>query len=322
MNILIIKFSALGDIIIASPIIKQIQTYHSEDNICLLVSEPFAFLFDQWCGLNIHTMKRSGIKSFIAQINWIRKQKFDLVYDLQSNDRSGLLCALSGIPVRAGNHPRFPYNRHPNDQYIGQCHVFDRLNQVLESNNIPPSNSQAALEPQKKTRTKIRNWLINNNINSRKFCIMHAGSSPKHLTKRWPYFSELATQIKRIGIQVIWIGTGDEKKINHNLANIVGIDATDEFSIMELIALGDESLFAVTNDSAPMHILSCSSTTIISLFGPTNPRRNHALGHEKNVIFSGGKIPVDDRRFKPAVIDNITVTAVLEKVNQIIDNHE
>jgi len=48
--------------------------------------------------------------------------------------------------------------------------------------------------------------------------------------------------------------------------------------------LGQHALFAITNDSGPMHILSCSGVPVYAFFGPTNWRRNHAIGQAKHVI--------------------------------------
>ena len=67
--------------------------------------------------------------------------------------------------------------------------------------------------------------------------------------------------------------------------------------MLELIELGKQALFAVTNDSAPMHILSCSDIPIYALFGPTNPKRTHALGQENRVISVASVFPKDDSKF-------------------------
>ena len=56
------------------------------------------------------------------------------------------------------------------------------------------------------------------------------------------------------------------------------------FTFTELAELGRHASFAITNDSGPMHILSCSGIPVYAFFGPTNWRRNHAIGQEKHVI--------------------------------------
>ncbi len=139
MKILIIKLGALGDVIISTSIIKQILSHHRADDLCLLTTPAFTELFTHFETLNVVGFERKGLLNTIKLAQWIRKQRFDRIYDLQSNDRSGVLCALSGVPSRFGNHPRYPYHKHPEKPYIGQCHSFDRLNQIIESAGISPA---------------------------------------------------------------------------------------------------------------------------------------------------------------------------------------
>ena len=109
-DILIIKLGALGDVVMSTSLIKQIQDHKPEDKIYLLTSTPFLSLFDNWDNLSVTAFPRKGIVSTINTISWIRQNNFDRLYDLQSNDRTRLICALSGVRQRVGNHPVFPYN--------------------------------------------------------------------------------------------------------------------------------------------------------------------------------------------------------------------
>ena len=132
-NVLIIKLGALGDVVISTSLIKQIQSFHSTDKIFLLTSKPFDTIFHAWKDLNIHTVERKGLLNTLRTMTWIRKSRFNTVYDLQSNDRTGLYCAVSRASKRIGNHPRYPYNIHPKEAYKGQCHIYDRMLTVLKS---------------------------------------------------------------------------------------------------------------------------------------------------------------------------------------------
>ena len=120
MKILIIKFGALGDIILATPLLRCILEDHQGAAVTLLTSPAFAPLFQDWPGLEVKAQPRHGLAAFWRTLCWMRAQQFTRLIDLQSDDRSGLLCALSGIPERIGNHPRFPYHRHPPDRLRSQ----------------------------------------------------------------------------------------------------------------------------------------------------------------------------------------------------------
>ncbi len=283
-NVLIIKLGALGDIIMATALINQIQSFHSTDNLFLLTSEPFDTIFHAWQGLTVRAVERKGFRNNLRTIAWIRKNHFACVYDLQSNDRTGLYCALSGIRRRVGNHPRYPYNVHPGISYKGQCHIYDRMLAVLESAGIPTKHITPALPATEEEKQRIKTWLKEHKLIKDDFIIIHAGGSKQHPEKRWPHHKQLAKILSAKNKSIVWIGGNDDIEINENLVLITGVNACLQFTFSELAELGRYASFAITNDSGPMHILSCSGTPVYAFFGPSNWRRNHAIGQEKYVI--------------------------------------
>ena len=315
MKILIIKLGALGDAIIATAVIKQILEHHAADNIHLLTSPPFIQIFSHFDKLQIDSFERKGIFNMARSLIWIRKNKFDRIYDLQSNDRTRIFCSLSGCSYLAGNHPHFPYTVHPKKAYAGECHSFDRLNQIIESANIIPAQAIPHLPINKTTINKVNHWLEKHGFFHKPFIILHAGSSLKNTKKRWPYFKELTCKLNNL-FAIVWVGGNDDAKINHALSTVDGIDATNQFNIFELAELGKHAKFIIANDSAPMHILSCSQTPIFGLFGPTYPRRTHALGQFINIISSDKSLARNDLEFKPSDMSSISLNMVLDKLKE------
>ena len=306
-NVLIIKLGALGDIVMSTSLIKQIQSFHSTDKLFLLTSKPFHTIFHSWTDLNVQTIERKGFLNTIRTIMWIRENHFAAVYDLQSNDRTGLYCAVSGISRRIGNHPRYPYNVHPEDTYRGQCHIYDRMLTVLESAGIPAEPLPPALPASNEEKQKISSWIRENELIVNDFIIIHAGGSRQHLEKRWPYYEQLAKIFSAENKSIVWVGGNDDLEINKILSSITGINASKQFTFPELAELGRHASFALTNDSGPMHILSCSDIPVYAFFGPSNWKRNHAVGQKEFVITRGlsvggqnknyqdlGQIKVDD----------------------------
>lgn len=283
-KILIIKLGALGDVVMATSLIKQIQSHHKNDEIWLLTSPAFKDIFNNWEGIKLATFNRKGINNFFRTLFWIRKKHFDYIYDLQSNDRTSFLCGLSGVSKIIGNHPRFPYDIHPRDEYTGQCHIYERMLQVLESAGIKASRLLPTLELNESEKNHVISWLNKEGLADRKFIIIHAGASKNHPEKCWPYFLELATSLSKAGYIIVWIGSDDEVDLNRKNSNTTGIDASNLFSIKEISELGKHAAFAITNDSGPMHVLSSSGIPVYSFFGPTNWRRNHAINQEKNIL--------------------------------------
>ena len=111
------------------------------------------------------------------------------------------------------------------------------------------------------------------------------------------------------------MGGPDDYELNTHLTKSSGINATGDFDVLSLAELGRRSKFAVTNDSAPMHILSCSKIPVFGIFGPTYPRRTHALGQIQNVIYPDN-MPNNDDEFKPKNISKVTVDDVISKIKK------
>ncbi len=283
-KILIIKLGALGDVVMATSLIKQIQSSHAEAELHLLTTPGFSGLFNDWPQLETTTFPRKGLANTLRCLQWIRSQHFNRVYDLQSNDRSQILCGLSGIPEKVGNHPRYPYTHHPDSHYTGQCHIFERMNQVLASANITAAEPAPFLPLATEGKQHVANWLRDQHLADQSFCVMHAGASPQWPSKRWPYFLDLAKQLEQAGLHTLWLGADDDQALNQQLSAETGIDATGQFSINELAFLGSKARFAITNDSGPMHILSASKIPVFTFFGPTSWKRNHALGQQDRVL--------------------------------------
>lgn len=315
MKILIIKLGALGDAIISTAVIKQILEHHTTDDVLLLTSPAFTDIFSHFETLQISSFERKGILNKLKSILWIRKRKFDRIYDLQSNERTRIFCAMSGTPFLAGNHPYYPYTIHPKEAYSGECHSFDRLNQIIQGAGIKSAQPIPYLPISKSTVDEVNNWLTKHSLLEKPFVIFHAGSSPLHKEKRWPYFKALASKLSDL-FDVVWVGGNDDIELNQDLSTDIGINATNQFNIFELVELGKHARFAVTNDSAPMHILSCSQIPVFGLFGPTYPRRTHALGQFDNVISANKHIAHNDLEFTPSDISNLSLEMVLNKLKK------
>lgn len=292
-KVLIIKMSALGDVFMALPHIDAILSHHNQDEVRLLTSPPFGQLFANHPRLKLVSLDRSrwlGEENTYARIFWVRRQRYDSVYDLQGNRTSRLLVRFSNATRRVGTQPNRIYNYHPNEYYRQDTpvNVFDRLNETIVSAGLPAAKPRAELYPSREDKVRVARWKAENGIQDGRFCLLHAGSSRDWPSKRWPqeYFKALAVRIEAAGRRCVWIGGVDDSQTNRSLATEIGIDATEQFSILQLYQLGKSAAFAVANDSGPMHILSASGMPVYGFFGPTSWIRSHVAGQAERVFKS------------------------------------
>ncbi|MGH8508783.1 MAG: glycosyltransferase family 9 protein [Gammaproteobacteria bacterium] len=316
-SVLIVKLGALGDLMIATPAMRAIQAVEHDKTVWLFTTPGFAPIFAHWPRLQVKSYPRKGLLALLRALQWIRRQRFERVYDLQGNDRSRILCALSGIPERVGNARLKPYTHYPAE--TAALHPYHKLNGLLAAAGIRPAEPRPWLPVTPEQAKRVKGWLQTYGLTPRGFALLHAGGSTRWQTKRWPYFAELAAALIDRGCDVVWVGAGEDAVVNHDLAIRGGINATDGFSICELAELGRRARFALTNDSGPMHVLACAGIPVYAFFGPTNWQRSHALGQAEHVLTLGLEcspchLPVCPPQYGHACLRGLQVGTVLARL--------
>lgn len=290
-KILIIKLSALGDVCLALPVIDVIINQHKNDDIQVLTGPAFVDFFINHPQLKVEVLdgkNRFGKNGKWGRILWTRREKFDVVYDLQGNRTSRLLVRFSGASRRVGTQPNRIFHVRPETFYSKetQQNIFDRLNETLVAADMPQAQPRCDLHPFPADIEKVAQWKNQTGIADGAYALFHAGCSPEWPSKQWPadHFLHLASMVERAGIQCVWIGGKEDKDINSSLAAWVGSDATAQFNLLQLYLLAKNARFAVTNDSGPMHVLALAGLPVYSFFGPTNWLRSHAVGQRERIF--------------------------------------
>ncbi len=284
-RILVIKLGALGDAVIATAHIQALLDSRPGAEVHLLTSPACDFLFRGESRLRIASFPRKGARAMWATFRWLRRQRFDQVFDFQCSDRSRVMTLLSGAPLRAGLGPAWPYSLRPAEDDPGWP-IFDRLNNLLQAAGMGPAPPRPRLWTQPRDEAMARDLMAGLGLAPGGFVVMHAGSNPTWQSKRWEeeHFATLARKLAGLGLVTLWVGGQGEADLNARLAAASGIDLTARLSLPGLAALARHARFAVTNDSAPMHILSTAGIPVYALFGPTNWRISHAVGQAERVL--------------------------------------
>lgn len=113
MRVLIVKMSALGDIIHALPVLDYLHQVSPGIEIDWVVEEPFREVLDGNPLISrIHTVRTKvwrksplalqTLREIGALKNSLREKEYDLLFDIQGNLKSGLVCMLSGVMDRIG----------------------------------------------------------------------------------------------------------------------------------------------------------------------------------------------------------------------------
>ena len=273
-EILVIRFSAIGDVLLTTPVLQQLKAQFPEARIHFLVKEQYAeFIAACPHQDNIITWKKEDTVFTVRQRLPAKAPRFDLVLDLQSNLKSRVLSLL--LPAGTKRRYRKPYfNRLllvylKRNRYKDKKKISERYLEALEGIVEPPLTGRIELKRDKLPREVTK-------FAQAPTILIAPGA--RWATKRWPeeYFVSLASKLleKHATCHVVWLGGKDEEKTfsffaehpylrRHRkrmqfLPGILGVG--------QMVCLADECATIVTNDSGLMHLLSASKTPMISLF--------------------------------------------------------
>lgn len=264
MRILVIKLGALGDFVQAMGPAAAIRRHHRGDEITLLTTAPYAEL-----GRAAPYFDRVLIDPRPALLDlcgWWRLRRmlraghFDRVYDLQTSDRSSFYHFLMGRPDWSGiaRGASLPHANPRRDL----MHTVDRQAEQLALAGIAevplPDLSWAARDI---ARFGLPERLL----------LLVPGGSPHRPRKRWPIerFAELAALAAGRGVTPVVLGGAAERPLGAAIARRAPAarDLTGATGFGEIVALGRKALYAVGNDTGPMHLIvaaGCAATLLYS----------------------------------------------------------
>ncbi len=111
---LIIKLSALGDIVHALPVARTLRQANPDAFIAWMIEERYQVLLqnnpdiDEVIPIRTKTWRkhwnRETLKEILQIIKNLRQQKFDVVFDLHGLIKSGVITMLSGARTKVGFH--------------------------------------------------------------------------------------------------------------------------------------------------------------------------------------------------------------------------
>ena len=291
-RILIIKPSALGDIVHALPALHLLHERFPKAKIDWLVVPAFASLLDGHPLLNAivpFDRKRFAnwfwnAKTAVAFLKFhqrLRNVRYDLVIDLQGLFRSGWFTWASGSPARVG----FSYARegarwfytHRVPTRTHEKHAVERYLDIAEALGCGRGPVRVQFAVDEAARESVTRMIGSD----QPYAVLLPGTNWD--TKRWPLekFIALTKPIEQeIGLHVIIAGGADVAGMAiPSATNLAG-----KTNLKQLVALLEKASLVVGNDSGPTHIAAALGRPLVTLYGATNPVRTGPYGRDDSVV--------------------------------------
>lgn len=263
-RILVIKLGALGDFVQALGPFKAIRNHHPQAHLTLLTTATFVPMAEACCYFNsvwTDTRPRAHeLSQWLSLRTILRAGAFEMVYDLQTSDRSSIYHRLfwpGPLPEWSGIAPGCSHpHANPRRDFM---HTIDRQAEQLKMAGIketpPPDLSWASAD--------IAGFGIKS-----PYVLLIPGGAGHRPAKRWPYFSDLARRLAENGITPVLIGADEEAGIILDIATDVpaAVDLAGKTDFQDIAVLARGAAAAVGNDTGPMHLCAVAGCRSVVLF--------------------------------------------------------
>lgn len=340
-NILIIKPSSLGDIVLALPALTALRRSFPDSRISWLIRPEFAALLENHPHLDaIIPFDRKflgkawfhpgALGALISLAGRLRDGRFDAVFDFQGLFRTASLAWLSGCKRRFGRAGAREFAHFFYTDKVAQdmncAHLVDYYLKIIATADAGEICAEFVLPQQPAAVESIARLLTSHGTAPDNYAVLVPGSA--HRDKCWPTsrFAELADRIAaQYDLSIVATGTEPEASVVEALrekAHVAIANLAGQTSLSELIALLRGAKLVVSNDTGPGHIAAASGVPLVLMFGRSNPLRVEPYRRKECVVAidpegRGLDINSTDPRHD---IKAITVDQVWQKAREQLEN--
>ena len=289
-RILVIRLSAIGDVVRVVPAVESIRASLPHAQIDWAVEPKSANVIEGHPALDhvlIFDREDSKIRSavtFLKFILKIRRNRYDIILDFHGIFKSGLLSGFSKSATRCG----FAGPRSKELSYVAMNKRLklgeDVLNRVEEnlllSEFVAPRGDhiEPSLHVPPGTQGVIEDFFEETFEGGKRVVAVHVPVDRPE--KQWPlaHFARLCDMLLadgRFDVVLTW-GPGQKKQVQEvQEMSRRSLHICPEFSdIKHYIWIIHDSCLYVGGDTGPMHIAAVMGTPVVALFGGTDPERH------------------------------------------------
>lgn len=308
-KILIIKFLGFGSIIMTTPLLAALKKYYPQAEVHFLTFADNVPICEAVPLINktYFLEKKNLIKfllSLIRNLHQIRKQGYDLVFNLEFfSNFSLLLASLAKAKLVFCFGGRHEYRKtlcHRIISYENEPHVSDKFLNFLRVfiHNLPRDGRRIIeLKEDQAARRAVLYLLRRKNVNiSQDFLVVvNINASDMSTIRKWPleYYQQVVSYLLgQEKVKILLIGGKEdepyvsklEKSISSNKDRVINL--AGQTSLQELMALMKLSHLYLGNDSGPLHLAEACRLPNVSFFGPESPKVYGHPGPNNFVFYS------------------------------------
>jgi lipopolysaccharide heptosyltransferase II len=282
-DILVVRFSAIGDILLTTPLLRAIRTRHPGARIAYLTKEQYAPLVSDNPNVNevLAIKEEEGLRTIAATIRMVR---YSHLLDLHGSLRTLGLRTIARGPWSTFSKRRLERqvlittkrDIYPTDTPVAERYFEAAANLDVEIDGGPPEFFLSA-----KAEERVAELLTRLGVGEARALVALAPGAA-HATKCWPSegWIRLGRRLAGTGAEVVVLGGPDDAELAEAVVSgIRGRLASDEerrvISVAGMLGLQGtgavikRAAALVSNDTGVMHMATSLDTPLVALFGPT-----------------------------------------------------
>jgi ADP-heptose:LPS heptosyltransferase len=267
MNILIIRFSSLGDLVTLEPTFRAIRYFYEDSKISFLTTGIGKGLYQDSNYFDEYILH----KSVFSSIQKLKNNKYDIVINLQCNKPSHYINFFLKKDLVVNKSYSFK------DKLLGLKVKSKTIREIIEATKSISLNriDKYFDEVQELIKLPVRQKSLLENLTSdKKYIAISTGTSERWLSKKWGIdnYSSLISKLIENNFQIILVGSALELEDSEILLKkypqiISFVNKTDLTELKNLLANVD---IFIGNDSGPTHIAAGVGTNTLTIFGSTD----------------------------------------------------
>ena len=342
MKILLFKIGALGDLLMTTPLVRQLRGRFPDARIDYLTGRSFTRILegnpylDSIIAFPEEIFFRRNFSGFAGLVRKIRRARYDGIFVLDRHWTFSLSAFLFGIGRRIGfdrmgregilltDRVRFEAVRHEVHYYL------DLLAKVAE-----PDYTDVSMDffpDSGDTDFADRFYSVHGLEGKRVVCLVPGGGvnpGQDMAVKRWPAerYAELSRLLLDGGFSVVLIGGETDRMFGEQIRSLVEVSSGIGATLGGSASLMRKAFAVVASDGGPMHLAASMSDRVISLFGPTDPRRLAPLNGYRYLWKPGDCGPCYDiygrisvRETKCNCMEEISAEEAMKVVSDLAEN--
>lgn len=297
-KILIIKAMGIGDVVMATPVFRNLKVLMPHVFLSVLVPEPVDSILEESPYIDELNSLPKGLTSsnfepmIGALIDEMNREKFDLIINLQSKNISSLI--LKKVHGRWKINRSYYYRDKRTDVIVG-CETLNRSGierdlDCLRSIGLEPKDKYTEVFIKNNNLDKAEKFFTNNSLDlEKKTIFIHPVASVE--IREWGInkFSQLCrVLVVDYGFQVIANVSKSEMDKVKPIIDIVPEVVVFSGSVRDMLGVIKKCNLLIGNDSGPSHISVALKVPTIVLNGPSSASlyRDADVYNDQHFVFN------------------------------------